>query len=200
VTVNFGLELALDQEQAGAARSLLELDENRSVALAIPAFALSEPFGAVQRRTSDRNALLAMLDRQSRDLQRSPRHHEVVRSINESRFVLEGLKQHETDELITALQRVLDVATTIPLAMEDVLKATTFRSLYDIDKIQDALIYAAVVRHLAEEVLPGPHYFVTRDKGDFGHPGIANELAGLGCEIVFRFEEAVLLLRQPLPD
>ena len=50
VKSNFILEIALEQNQATAAESILALAESGQIELAFSAFALSEPFSTITRR------------------------------------------------------------------------------------------------------------------------------------------------------
>ncbi len=97
------------------------------------------------------------------------------------------------------MEQILDVATVLTIDATVFRQATSYRARFGFDP-EDAFVFASVVANLTTNESPGPHYFVTRDRDDFGDPGIAEELSGLGCELRLSFPEMALVLEQPLPD
>lgn len=199
VESNFVLEIALGQEQASAAEAILVRAERQEIALALPAFALSEPFSTVTQRSRTRERVVNQLKGQLRDLARSQSLQDDIRSIELTPDVLARIERHETDNLIATAERLLNVATMIPVDVAVFRQAMIYRTRYSLSP-QDSLIYSTVVSHMTTHGATGPHYFVSKDRKDFRDPGIALELAVLECELLSSFPEAALLLEKPLPD
>lgn len=198
VESNFILELALSQEQWPDAEAVLTSAERRQVSLAIPAVSVSEPFSTVTNRSRLRKSVVDQLDRQIGDLRRSHLLQDDVRSIELTPVVLNRIKEHETDLLISTLVRVLDVATVLPVDAAVFRQALTYRSRFAFSPM-DAMIFSCVVHHLSTTAEPGPHFFVTRDRRDFRDSGIVDELLAVGCELLNSFPEARLRVELPLP-
>ena len=195
---NFVLEIALSQEQVSATEVILEYAERNEIALAIPWFSLAEPFSTVTQRSRNRKKFISQLEGQLRDMRRS-RTREDVRPIELAPALLARIDSDETDNLIRAAERVLNVATVLAVDATVFRQAMEYRTRFDFSP-QDALVYASVVGHLTDNESPGPHYFVTKDRDDFRDLSIAEELHALDCELLMSFPEMALLLEQPLPD
>jgi predicted nucleic acid-binding protein len=199
VESNFVLELALSQEHWTDAEALLVRAERRQMSLAIPAVSISEPFSTVTNRSRLRRAVIDQLDRQIEDLRRSHLLQDDVNSIELTPAILNRVKEHETELLISTLVRVLDVATVIPIDAAVFREALENRIRFPFDPM-DAVIFSSVAHHLRSTTEKGPHLFVTKDKRDFRKSGIAELLRALDCELLRSFAEAQVLLELPLPD
>jgi hypothetical protein len=57
---------------------------------------------------------------------------------------------------------------------------------------QDAIIFAAIVSHLAARPSDGPHYFVSQNTKDFGTAPIAEELSRFDCTFVADFNTIIV--------
>lgn len=200
VESNFILEIALGQEQAAAAETLLQRAELGEIRLAIPAFSLSEPFGTVTQRARTRDSLVGQLRRQIGDLGRSQQRRGDVRSIEVVPVVLGRIEALETEDLLAVTDRILRVAAVIHLSSSVLRQAVVYRSRFGFRKIQDALIFAAIVGRLKDREFGAPHYFVTKDKEDFGDPAISVELRSLECDVLHGFSEVLIRLEEPLPE
>lgn len=195
VESNFVLEIALGQEQAPAAEEILERAELREFELALPAFSLGEPLATVTHRTRNRRKLSHKFNHQLKDLRRSYAHQHDIALLEPVASVLAQIGQRETDRLNSAMDRLLATAIVIQLDLLIFRSAMRYRSHYGLSE-QDAIIYAAVVSHLAHNPSDGPHFFISRDQKDFDDPGIAFELGHHGCIFVDRFDEGVQWLNQ----
>jgi predicted nucleic acid-binding protein len=74
VETNFVLQLALRQEEAGAADAILERAKRASIKLVLPAFSLSEPFSTLTYRALERRGIYNSLTQQLALLSRSEPH------------------------------------------------------------------------------------------------------------------------------
>lgn len=108
--------------------------------------------------------------------------------------VLVQIGQRETDRLVTTVERLLMVATVIQIDLPVFRSAMQYRSTYGLPE-QDAIVYAAIVNHLAGNSDAGSHYFVSKNWRDFGDPRIEQELGELSCSFVADFNYIADLLR-----
>lgn len=187
VESNFVLEVALAQEQAGAAEEILEQAERGEIELAIPSFSLAEPFSTITKRDRDRKRLSSTLDAQARDLRRSIPHQRDVTHLASVVGVLVELGQQETDRLVATIERLFAAATVISVDLLVFQRAMQYRSMHGLSE-PDAIIYAAILSHLASSRDSGPHYFMSKNSKDFGTPSIARELGQFDCTFVADFD------------
>lgn len=116
VESSFVLEMALGQEQSEAAEAILARAERGEVELAVPSFALSEPFSTVTHRMRSRRRLSNDLSDQVRDLNRSLPHRQdaaALEPLTDLTDLLVQVGQRETHSLIATVERLLAVATII---------------------------------------------------------------------------------------
>lgn len=194
VETNFLLEVALGQEQAEAAGEILAHAERGEFELAVPAFSLAEPFSTVTHRHRDRRQLASALSVQAKDLLRSAPHQQDALSLEPLVGVLVQIGRRETDRLVSTVERLLTVATIVQVDLPIFQNAMRYRATHELSE-QDAIIYAAIVSHLAGISDTGPHYFVSKNSKDFNIPGIAQELSQLACTFVADFNLMADILR-----
>lgn len=194
VESNFVLEIALGQIEASAAERILDSAQRGELALLIPSFALFEPVITVRDRRSRRNSLMNQMNREMRELKRSQPHEEDVLGIEPIADRFTAIDERENRRLISTVQRMFDVAEVIEIVPEVYGEAIRLAQDFGL-KLQDAIIGAAVLRHLQLSRTPGPHYFATRDVSDFSDPAIVARFADFECLIVPSFEECARRLR-----
>jgi hypothetical protein len=195
VESNFVLELALGQEQAIATEAILSSAERREVPLAVPWFSLAEPFSTIEKRSRDRNQFIGQMRRQLHDLRRSQHRGIEARALALGVARLARVGVSELDDLIGSVQRLVNAATVIPVDASAFGRAMDYRARFGFSP-QDALVFAAVVGHLTDSAVPGPHVFVTKDQDDFQGRGVGRELRALDCQLVFRFRDVAVMLEQ----
>jgi predicted nucleic acid-binding protein len=199
VESNFVLELALGQEQAAAANAILEYAERADITLALPAFAISEPFSTVTQRSRDLKKLGTDLSKRLEQLARSTPHRTDVRSLESVPTTLAGIEAREIDDLTSTIGRILKVAIVIPVDARVFEMGVAYRGQLGLSP-QDSLIYAAVINHLSTTDYGEPHFFINRNWKDFDVPDIRAELGALGCELLRSFPEGALRMEKPLPE
>ena len=188
VESNFVLEIALGQMDAPAAERILDSAQLGEFALAIPSFALFEPFITVRDRRSRRNHLMNQMNKEMRELKRSQPHEDDVLGIEPIADRFTAIDEREHRRLIFTIQRMFDVAEVIEIVPEIYGEAIHTAQDFGL-KLQDAIIGAAALWHLHQAMAAGPHYFATRDVSDFSDPVIVARFADFGCEIVPTFAE-----------
>lgn len=198
VESNFVLEIALGQHEAAAAESILAGAKLGKINLAVPVFALLEPFSTVTQRGNRRRNLTNRLDEELRDLRRLLPHGDDVRELERLGTVFDAIKDRETLRLVSTVKQMYEVAKIIDIDGIVYEKAMNQASTYQLS-MNDAIILSAIHKHLQDTGVPGPHYFATRDAADLLDPAIAEELDRLGCRIVPTFRQCVQRLQLDVP-
>jgi predicted nucleic acid-binding protein len=196
VESNFVLEIALGQEQSEAAAAILSRAERGEIELAIPSFALSEPFSTVMHRSRSRKKLSNELKDHVRDLNRSIPHQPDAAVIEPVAELLLQANRRESQSLVATVERLFACATVIQLDVSIYRHAMRYVAQYGLSE-QDAIILASVVSHLRETSSLEPHFFISRNWTDFANPLILDELDQLGCTFVANFREGAVRLEQP---
>lgn len=199
------LELAFLQEDHALCRAMLDLAKQRpdDLELAFPASSVVEAYnrqiGRQQERLRSHGLAISELDRLARSEPYAERSGELRREVTE---LLIASGEEERQRLEDVLAELYAVARVIPLdkwAAEESQRLQRERGLSP----PDALVYSSVLSHLNAAVLSprrheAPHCFVTRDR-DFTDDDLRSDLEGLGCKILFRFEDGLGYVRSRLP-
>jgi predicted nucleic acid-binding protein len=189
VESNFVLAIALGQEDAEPATTILEMAERGEVELVFPAPALSEPFSTVVQRGRERRRLRTSLNAQIRELERSQPHQHVVSMLRPITVALTDLERRETDLLEQTTRRLLAVGGSVGIDLPVFDQALTYQSRYGLSPL-DALIYASVVSDLARRPPVQEKCFISKNRNDFGDPGIIAELQSYRCVYADSFASA----------
>jgi predicted nucleic acid-binding protein len=190
VESNFVLEIALGQEQATSAESLLVLAEGGSLNLVIPSLALAEPFATITQRERARRRLTNEITATLRDLQRSAPHQGEALLVANAVIGLANIAGREYTRLNSVIQRLLAAARVIELNGSRFALALADQPRYGLSP-QDSIIYASVVSDLQMHQPADPKCFITRNSRDFDAPDIVAELDGYNCRLFFSFEEGL---------
>jgi len=187
VESNFILELAYLQEEYEHCERILTLAEDTSIGIVVPAFALAEPYSTWVRQTQQRADLHRRLTREINQLSRSRPYAESQKEFQEVTKALLESGEDEKLRLHAVVERILAVASLIPL------EAQTMRAAIQIQKSaklepQDSIIYASILSHL-QTAQDQPKCFVSRDS-DFADPEIRKELQSHGCDFAPNFRVA----------
>jgi predicted nucleic acid-binding protein len=110
---NFLLEIALEQEQSSATRSIISLAESGQIGLAYPSFALSEPFEKIVRARIERNTTQQSLAKILVDLERSASHKQIARDLRPAVDTLENVFDIQMGLLCDTVDQLLSVGSTI---------------------------------------------------------------------------------------
>jgi predicted nucleic acid-binding protein len=150
VETNFVLEIALGQEQASDAESILALAESRDVDIAYPAIALTEPFSTVTYRQVERARLGDELARQVSLLRRSIPHSTTVSAIQPVLPLLVAIGRTETDLVTSVTGRLLRVGRSIPLDADCFAESLAYRGTYGLSP-QDAIVLSSIILDLRSQ-------------------------------------------------
>jgi predicted nucleic acid-binding protein len=196
VESNFVVEIALGQEELAAAERLMAAAESGAVDLALPALSLSEPFATLTQHARNRARLRTQLDDHLRHLARSLPHRLDVADLHMIPDVLARIDRREDDRLNHIIERLLTTAIVIETDLATFRRSRQERIRFGLTA-QDAIVYAAVLRHLQDAPFGGPHIFASKNKRDFTDARMVRELADLGCTLVYSFSDAVARLGLP---
>ncbi|HWE36158.1 MAG TPA: hypothetical protein VG406_06265 [Isosphaeraceae bacterium] len=145
---NLVLELALDQEQADAARRIVELAEAGRVALVLPAVALSEPFSNLAYRQRERRRIIGEIQRERAQLQRSAMHRHLAVALAEISDRWDSLANVEDVALNVVAARLFRTAGLLPIDSHVFEAGLEYQVKYEL-RPQDAIIYASIVADLS---------------------------------------------------
>ncbi len=191
---NFVLEIALQQEEANAALEILALAETSKITLAIPIFALIEPFWSLSFRLKERKELINTLNTQLNQFKRSRLHQNLASTLDPLVNEIDDIGNKENSSLEQIVRRLLltsKLLETTKLAFE---QAINYQNLF---KLQDAVIYSTILSDIQQQVQLEPKYFITRDE-IFKKPKIKAELKQNNCDHIFKFEHGLERIQNQL--
>ncbi len=201
VETNFILELAFLQEGHEHCESMIELARERTddLELAIPAFSIGEAYHRQIGQENDRRALQERIIAELDKLSRTRPYAERSRELRDVTGFLEETGREDRRRLESVLERLLPVATVIPLSGPVVNEAFDLQHSRGLSP-PDALVYSSVLSYLRSSTTPrrASSCLVTRDR-DFTDANIESDLEALGCKILFKFEDGLGYVRSRLP-
>ncbi|MDM8515013.1 PIN domain-containing protein [Desulfobacterales bacterium HSG16] len=198
VESNFILELALKQEQCSSCDAIMSLGEKRNIKIILPAFSLSEPYDTVIRRSKGRESLTKKLALEMQQLSRSEPYKNKVEVIQQITSFLVQSIEDEQERLTTTLEKLLQVAETIPLEKTILSSSVRFQKTFGFSP-QDAIIYASVLEHLQLSD-SDKNCFLNRNSRDFNDPNIVNTLEAYNCKMLFSFERGYNYINSQIKD
>ena len=193
VETNFVLQLALRQEEAGAAEAILERARGNSVNLALPAFSLSEPYSTLAYRALERRTIYNSLKQQFALLSRSEPHQQTALAVQQLLLVWLDLEARETDLLHSAIVDLLMVSRAIQTEVRDIQQSARYQSLYALSP-QDAIILSAIIRDLGTQDPDEAKCFISTNVKDFNDLGIRAELKSFNCRYIYRLADGLAFI------
>ncbi len=185
VETNFLLHIALQQEQAGAAESLLGRADSGEIQLCIPAVCLSEATSRVtygrleRRRESERlNTLVKQLGQSTPHVAVSAALREVAKSVVETGTA-------DVAAVWGVLDRCMKIALALPLDAAAWSHTQSARSQFNME-IGDAMVLGSIVSFL-ESARPAESVFVSTDFEAFDAQDVKERLSALGCRYLKQF-------------
>lgn len=188
VETNFVLEVALDQRERMACDGVLAMAENDEIELAIPAYALVEPYETLIKRQKERQDFQQLSTERLTEIARSQdREADATRIRQSLADLLARSAVEERANLDGAVGRIVRCATVIPVTHEVLTRAAAMREELGLGP-QDSVMLASIDSHLIHD--PQDACFVTTDRSDFGTPDVEDLLGTKGCRLLWRFEAA----------
>jgi hypothetical protein len=103
-------------------------------------------------------------------------------------LLIESLEA-DKQRLDTTLNRLLAIASVIPLDKSVVINAAEHRSCFGLQH-QDSLVYSSVLHHL--QTTPSHQScFLNRNSKDFDDPDIIESFQALNCKMLFHFDHGL---------
>lgn len=196
VESNFVLEAALAQEQAAACGKILDLAEQRSVDLFLPAFCLAEPYHTLGGRHIQRQELSQRLGRELQQLSRSAPLTEQTNAHREAVAFLTRVGEDEALRHRQATKRLLTSAQLLPLDREVIERSWDLELNHDLTG-PDAIVLASVLMHL-ERARSGDSLFLTKNAKDFEDPDIVANLTAQDCALLTNFDHGLARIEAKL--
>jgi predicted nucleic acid-binding protein len=197
---NFVLEIALEQEQSSAARSILSLAENHQIELAYPSFVLSEPFESVMRASRERNTLQKSLVNVLNNLKRSEPHKHIMLNTEPTMTALKNAHLRQIELLHDTFSQLMNVGRCIHLDGSNFREALSYQYSLNLSP-QDSIIYVAIVADLKKQPAQDAKCFLSRDRkafGDASDPSIKIELGKYNCRYIASFTQGLDFLYSSL--
>lgn len=184
---NFVLEIVLEQAECGACEELLNLAEQGTISLAIPAFGLVEPITTLRRRSGERSRVAREVESHVREIGRTLSLAADAASNDLAALLVRSAQQAE-DRYRSARQRIMAIADVPPLEGAAILEAERIRVELDLT-LSDALILASVLgdARLGQE----PTCFANRNTKDFDEPKVVALLMQRQCELLRSFSDVL---------
>jgi predicted nucleic acid-binding protein len=189
---NFVLELVLEQEQGAACEAILELAERESIELALPAYALLEPYQTIVGRKKDREDLSKALVSERKQLQRTVSLASEVGRLQDAGDLLLRSSQAAFDRFSVVRERLIRIAKLLAVDASTLTTAEQNASLGL--KFPDAVMLAAVYLDAAKHNMPS--IFLNRNWKDFLDPDVKSHLASVGCGVIGSFDDGLARLKR----
>jgi predicted nucleic acid-binding protein len=198
VETNFVIEVALEQQEASSCETLLELAEQGTIHLLLPAYCFIEPHETLTRRHLEREALRSRVSNELTQLARSTPLAERVAASQEVVKLLIDSAEYETKRIEQVKQRVWTVGAVLPLDLGVLRSAADCQSKFDLSP-QDAVVYASI-RSRLERDHDFPSCFVSRNPADFDDPDLRQDLTAFNCKYLSSFATALQYINHTLGE
>lgn len=180
------LELVFEQEQFTSCEQILGVCVSGRARLVLPAYSFAEPHDKLHRQAKARKELRPILSKELNELARTASYPMRVNSLRDIETLLIQSGEDEKQRFILIRDRLLKSADIIPLTNDVIIHAALYERKFDLSP-QDALIYASVVAHLRHNTAT-TNCFLNKNRKDFDNPDIVEELKGLNCRMIPRFD------------
>jgi hypothetical protein len=140
-------------------------------------------------KRNKRYSLAEELKGQLSELGRSKPYRDASNDFTQLIALLIGSAERERAGLDGAMHGLLNAAEVIPLDTDLFHRASGIQSAFDMS-LQDSLVLASVVQHLAN-AQPPQSCFLNRNTKDFGNPDVRGVLDDLDCKFFGRFDHAL---------
>ncbi len=189
VETNFVLELVFEQAQNQACEQILRRCEHGLIRLVLPAYCLAEPHEKLHRQRLHRVQLQKELQVELRQLGRTSLYGDRVDHAQDILNLLAESNQRERERFSSFRERLLTLAEIVPLTAVVLQQAAVYEELYEFTP-QDALVFASVRAHLAQQKPPNAiSCFLNRNVKDFKSPDVIAELDHFSCRFIANFDD-----------
>ncbi len=200
IEFNWLLEIALEQEQSSAARSIISLAESHQIELAYPSFALSEPSENMMRARRERNVTQKSLEKILIDLERSESHKQIALDLKPAVSTLKSVYASQMGLLCATVEQLLNAGRCINMDTSNFREALAYQRNVELS-LQDSIIYSAVIADLKNQPIEEGKCFLSRDHKAFGRHGdykIKTELGKYNCRYIGSFAQGLDFIHSSL--
>lgn len=194
VETNFILELAFMQEQHESCGKILALCKDGSHELILPSFCIAESYETLIRQTKKREQLARDLASELRQLTRAEPDEVKIEAFQNASSILVQSSNDEELRLVDVLNRVLKIATIIPLEAETIVASARYRVTYSLEP-QDSIVLSSVLHHLSLTD-SAESCFINKNKRDFDDFDIGQSLVAMRCKMLFNFDSGYNYIRK----
>lgn len=200
VETNFVLEMAFEQNQHQAVNEILKLAENGKINLVFPGFSISESLSKVTRQSRDREQFHKSLVTELQKLSGSKSYQQSVRDLDPVLALLQNAISKEPDRLLSVLEQVLKVGTSLELDISSFNQAQAYKVQLG-TSIEDSIIYSSIISDLKRRPYKDAKLFLSKDAKAFGNKKdkrkadvyqlIEIELESYGCKYITEFKDGL---------
>lgn len=183
VESNFVLEIVLEQEQHRACEEILRMTESRAIELALPAFALVEPYESMVRDERGGRLLAESLRQTAAQLQRTASISADVPRLHDAGDLLVRAAQEAWTRFGNLRTRLLDVAHLLALDAATIRGASQLLAELGLG-LPDAVMLASVLADAQTQ--PSPSVFLNRNTKDFDND-VKARLLQVNCHLLWSF-------------
>jgi predicted nucleic acid-binding protein len=193
VESNFLLEVVLRQEQSNPALQLLDFAGAGELEMAVPAFALIEPFWTLRARSIRRKQNLDELAREQQQWRRAPARSDLfeldasVGRLIEQVGALDVMEQSDLEVLARSLAGASRIIALEGSVIVEAISISTQTGL----QMMDAIVLASVLVDLHSNPPTDECGFASRDRKGFSDASIVEKLAEQNCAYLPSFENAL---------
>lgn len=157
---------------------------------------MGEPYDSWVRRAKQRNQLHERLSQEIRELSRSKPYTESRKEFEDITKTLIRSGEEEKQRLDSAISRILETATVIPIERDTIRTAIKLQETRNLSP-QDSIVYASILSHLSKAA-DEPKCLITKNSKDFTNPDIEKDLENYGCKLLTKFEDGLGYIRSRL--
>ena len=194
VESNFVLEIVLEQEQHQACEEILTLAESRAIELALPAFALVEPYESMVRDERDGKMLAQSLRATATQLQRTASIVADIPRLHDAGDLLVRAAQEAWTRFGNLRTRLLDAAHLLPLDAATIRDASQLIAEFGLG-LPDAVMLACVLADARTH--PSSSVFLNRNTKDFD-TDVKERLAQVDCFLLWSFNGGLQRIRHTI--
>lgn len=195
IETNFILEIVMNQQQSCFAEDIIALAENGKIEIAVPSFALIEPFWTLNNRKTMRTKSYNSLSESLNS------YKQVVPSLKVSNIIdpiLEDLQKTEAEQdqrFNDTISRLLQVAIILEISPDTYGQA--LNNLIGLSYL-DGIIYFSILDDLKNRDIHQIKCFTSLNWKDFDFTQIKDDLGKYNCTYIPNFEHCKKYLESKL--
>jgi predicted nucleic acid-binding protein len=191
VEANFVLEAVFEQEEHQACAELMELAASKSIELAVPSYALLEPYERLTRRTNRGQDTQRALQKEELDLMRTASLADAEQLKDAVALIVHATNQSWA-KFQAVRRQLLEVSRVLAVDGVVLREAERHKDRYRLE-LPDAVMLASVSVDAKERT--SPSLFLNRNYKDFEQREIRSLLKELRCDLIPSFSGGLARIR-----